>query len=104
MARISGVRDPAATAQSGRAETKLKTPTDFALLTVGSLLPLEANLCFARKGVLMLATLAQHWKLRQVTEHPAELRSLITLRPRFGMKMRLEKRSFIKRQCHCYQS
>ncbi len=44
------------------------------------------------EGVLVLAALAQHWKLRLVPNHPIELQPLITLRPKFGMKMKLERR------------
>ncbi len=44
------------------------------------------------EGVLALATLAQRWKLRLAPDHPVELKPLITLRPKFGMKMRLEQR------------
>ena len=42
--------------------------------------------------VLVLATLAQKWKLRLVPGHPVQPQPLITLRPRFGMKMTLEPR------------
>lgn len=45
------------------------------------------------EGVLVLATIAQRWKLRLVPDHPVELKPLITLRPKFGMKMILEKRA-----------
>jgi cytochrome P450 len=42
--------------------------------------------------VLVLATLAQHWSLRLVPGHPVEPQPLITLRPKYGMRMLLEKR------------
>jgi cytochrome P450 len=45
------------------------------------------------EGVLLVATLAQRWKMRLVAGHPVELKPLITLRPKYGMKMRLERRS-----------
>lgn len=45
------------------------------------------------EGVLILATLAQRWRLRLVPGHPVEPQALITLRPRYGMKMVLDERS-----------
>ena len=45
------------------------------------------------EGVLVLATLAQRWKLSLVPGHPVEPQPLITLRPKFGMKMNVEKRA-----------
>ncbi|HEY8165577.1 MAG TPA: cytochrome P450 [Gemmatimonadaceae bacterium] len=44
------------------------------------------------EGVLLIATLAQRWKMRLVPDHPVELKPLITLRPKHGMKMILERR------------
>ena len=44
------------------------------------------------EGVLVLATLAQRWKLRLVPEHRVEPEPLITLRPKFGMRMIVEER------------
>lgn len=44
------------------------------------------------EGVLVLATLAQHWRARLVPGHPVETQPLITLRPRHGMRMTLERR------------
>ena len=44
------------------------------------------------EGVLVLATLAQKWKLRLVPGHKVDTLPLITLRTRHGMKMTLEKR------------
>jgi cytochrome P450 len=44
------------------------------------------------EGVLALATLSQRWKLRLVPGHPVEPEPLITLRPRFGMKMQIVAR------------
>lgn len=49
---------------------------------------------FARmEGILLIATLAQHWRLRHVPDHPVALHAAITLRPKHGMLMKLEKRS-----------
>jgi cytochrome P450 len=44
------------------------------------------------EGVLALATLAQKWRLRLEEGHRVALRPLITLRPRYGMRMRVESR------------
>ena len=44
------------------------------------------------EGVLLLTMLAQKWKLRLVPGHPVEPEPLITLRPKYGMKMRVEAR------------
>jgi cytochrome P450 len=42
------------------------------------------------EAILVLATLAQHWQPRLVPGHPVETHPLITLRPKYGMKMTLE--------------
>ena len=39
------------------------------------------------EGVLLLATIAQRWKLRLVPGHPIAIQPIITLRPKYGMKM-----------------
>ena len=44
------------------------------------------------EGVLLLATLGQRWKLRLAPGHPVEPEPLITLRPKYGMKMTIEAR------------
>jgi len=44
------------------------------------------------EGVLLLATIGQRWKLRLEPGHPVETRALITLRPKFGMRMIVESR------------
>jgi cytochrome P450 len=44
------------------------------------------------EGILLIASIAQKWKLRLVPGHKVELQPLITLRPRHGMKMTLEPR------------
>jgi cytochrome P450 len=44
------------------------------------------------ESILIIATLAQRWKLRLVPGHPVKLQPLITLRPKHGMKMTIEKR------------
>jgi cytochrome P450 len=45
------------------------------------------------EGVLILATLAQKWKLRLVPGHLVEPQPLITLRPKYGMLMNVEERT-----------
>ncbi len=44
------------------------------------------------EGTLALAVLAQRWRARHVPEHPVETLPRITLRPRYGMQMTLERR------------
>ena len=39
------------------------------------------------EGVLLLATIGQRWRLRLLPGHPVEPKALMTLRPRYGMKM-----------------
>src|SRR3984957_2973163 len=51
------------------------------------------------EGVLLLATLAQKWRLRLVPGHPVEPQPLITLRPKFGMKMQVEGRPIRRAEC-----
>jgi cytochrome P450 len=45
------------------------------------------------EGVLLLATIAQEWRLRLVPGHRVEPEPLITLRPKYGMKMLVERRT-----------
>lgn len=44
------------------------------------------------EGVLVLATFAQRWKMDLVPCHPVEPEPLFTLRPKYGMKMRIKSR------------
>ncbi len=44
------------------------------------------------EGVLLLATIAQKWKLKLVPGHRVEPEPLITLRPKYGMRMEVEAR------------
>ena len=44
------------------------------------------------EGVLLLANLGRNWKLSLMPEQKIALHPMITLRPKFGMKMRIEKR------------
>jgi cytochrome P450 len=41
------------------------------------------------EGILLLATLAQRWKLELMPDQVVEIHPLITLRPKYGMRMRL---------------
>ncbi len=43
-------------------------------------------------GVLVLATQGQRWRMRLVPGHPIETQPRITLRPKYGLKMKLESR------------
>lgn len=42
------------------------------------------------EGVLLLATLAQRWRLRLAPGHRVETKAVITLRPKYGMQMTVE--------------
>src|SRR5574338_564275 len=44
------------------------------------------------EGVILLATIAQRWRLRLVPGHPIALQPIITLRPKHGMRMTIEPR------------
>ena len=44
------------------------------------------------EGILLIATLAQHWRLRLVPGHPVALKPVITLRPKHGMRMIVTRR------------
>ncbi len=44
------------------------------------------------EGILMLATLAQHWQFQLVAGQQIAMHPQVTLRPKFGLKMRLQKR------------
>ncbi len=49
---------------------------------------------FARmEAVLLIAALAQRWRFQHDPSHLVELQPVITLRPRFGMTMTLERRT-----------
>ena len=39
------------------------------------------------EGVLMLAVMAQRWRLEPVAGHPVELNPTVTLRPKHGLRM-----------------
>ena len=44
------------------------------------------------EGVLLLGTIARHWKFRLVPEQKVGMRPVITLRPKFGMKVQIHRR------------
>ena len=45
------------------------------------------------EGILVIATIARRWKMSLVPGHRVELDPAITLRPKYGMKMNLERRN-----------
>lgn len=49
------------------------------------------------EGILLLATLAKRWKLRLMPNQKIGLQPMITLRPKFGMKMKIEERGGVNR-------
>ena len=44
------------------------------------------------EGALLIATLAQQWRMRLFANHPVALKPLITLRPKHGMRMTIRSR------------
>src|SRR6185436_11068943 len=44
------------------------------------------------EGILLLSILGQKWNPQLVSGHPVEHKAMITLRPKYGMKMRLDPR------------
>jgi cytochrome P450 len=44
------------------------------------------------QGMLVLASVAQFWRMKHVPDHPVELLPLINLRPKYGMLMTLQSR------------
>ena len=44
------------------------------------------------EGILLLVTLLRYWKIELLPEHPVVLSPLITLRPKYGMKMIVKRR------------
>ena len=44
------------------------------------------------EGILLIATFCSQWKMHHDTNHKVELKPLITLRPKNGMHMKLERR------------
>jgi cytochrome P450 len=44
------------------------------------------------EGILLIATFCKQWKMHHEINHKVELKPLITLRPKYGMQMKLERR------------
>jgi cytochrome P450 len=44
------------------------------------------------EGILLLATIGQHWRMRLAEGHTVQPQPMITLRPKYGMKMVLQRR------------
>jgi cytochrome P450 len=45
------------------------------------------------EAILAIATIAQRWRMRLVPGHPVEMQPVVTLRPKYGMRMTLERRA-----------
>ena len=43
------------------------------------------------EAILLLATICRKWRMKHVPSHKVELKPLITLRPKYGMHMKLTK-------------
>ena len=43
------------------------------------------------EGILLLATIASQWKMRMVPDQKVALQPMITLRPKYGMRMKIER-------------
>jgi cytochrome P450 len=50
------------------------------------------------EAVLILAAISQIYRLRLVDGHPVEPQGLVTLRPRHGLRMALERRQVAARR------
>jgi cytochrome P450 len=48
------------------------------------------------EGILAIATIARRWRMRIMPGHPIILQPLVTLRPKFGMQMRLIDRNNVE--------
>jgi cytochrome P450 len=44
------------------------------------------------EAILLLATIARHWRARLAPGHPVALQPLVTLRPKHGMRMTVRRR------------
>jgi cytochrome P450 len=44
------------------------------------------------EGTLVLATIARRWRFRTVSDEPPGLQPVVTLRPKGGLRMRVERR------------
>ena len=66
----------------------MQTTAAFAAVTTGTSIKTLSD----PSGDLVLATLAQRWKMRHVQDHQVATQAVITLRPKYGMRMSLEER------------
>jgi cytochrome P450 len=87
-------------AQPGQVDAARWTPEAVAQRPKFAFFPFGggARVCIGERfawaeGVLVLATIAQHWKMRLVPGHPVATQAVITLRPRHGMKMTIHSRT-----------
>ena len=75
------------------AEAETKERPRFAYFPFGAGTRICVGEHFAwMEGVLVLATIAQRWQLRHDPTHRVEREALVTLRPKYGMQMRLTRR------------
>jgi hypothetical protein len=51
------------------------------------------------EATLILATIAQRWRLRHEPGHAVALEPLVTLRPKYGMRMILVRREDARGRC-----
>ena len=56
------------------------------------------------EGVLVIATLASRWHMSLVPDHKVEVLPLITLRPRYGMRMVVQQRSPVPSKTATYET
>ena len=71
----------------------MKTQSSFTYLPFGAGPRSCIGESFAwTEGILLIATLVQRWRLRLVPGHRVEPQPLMTLRPKYGMRMILELR------------
>ena len=47
------------------------------------------------EGALLISTIAQHWRMRLAPGQRVEPKAMITLRPRYGMRMIVEEREHV---------
>ncbi len=73
-------------------ETKLRLPR-FSYFPFGGGIRGCVGEPFAwMEGILLISTICRQWKMHHDPEHKVELKPLITLRPKYGMRMKLEYR------------
>lgn len=100
MSQFVTHRDPRFFPDPLRFDPERFTPVEKARRTKFSYFPFGAGFrqCIGEsfawmEGVLLLATIAQKWKFRLISGHRVEPEPLITLRPKYGMRMTVERRS-----------